>query len=100
MLRFTIHTLYLLLLLPIFLRWSTQQAEQQIDKMQEAAFNTPGAESPVPPAVVMGALTLFASHFLVGSLLRQRWWQSLFALIVSLSLGVALFVKNIKITIK
>ena len=100
MFRFIIHTLYLLMLLPVFLKWASQQAEQQIDKMQEAAFNTPGAESPVPPMVMLGGVALLASHFFVGSILQQRWWQSVLALFASLFFAIVLFVKSIKIVIK
>lgn len=58
--------LYLTALLPLYLQWSKQQAERQIDKMQEAVFNSPGAESPVTPAVVAGGVTLLSSHFVIA----------------------------------
>ena len=58
--------LYLASLLPIYLQWSRQQAEGQIDKMQSAVFNTPGAESPLTPSVVTGGVTLLSSHFVIA----------------------------------
>lgn len=58
--------LYLTALLPLYLQWSKQQAERQIDKMQEAVFNSPGAESPITPAVVAGGVTLLSSHFVIA----------------------------------
>ncbi|MEZ4580212.1 MAG: hypothetical protein R3A10_00925 [Caldilineaceae bacterium] len=49
--------------------------------MQEAAFNTPGAEAPVTPSIVMGGIGLLFGHFVVGRrLLRLRGWQALFEL--------------------
>ncbi|MEZ4725655.1 MAG: hypothetical protein R3E79_00815 [Caldilineaceae bacterium] len=58
--------LYLAAVLPLYLQWSKQQAERQIDKMQEAVFNSPGAEPPVTPAVVAGGVTLLSSHFIIA----------------------------------
>ncbi len=58
--------IYLAAVLPIYLQWSRQQAENQIDKMQEAVFNTPGAESALTPAVVIGGVTLLSSHFVIA----------------------------------
>jgi len=58
--------LYLAAVLPLYLQWGKQQAERQIDKMQEAVFNSPGAESAVTPAVVVGGVTLLSSHFIIA----------------------------------
>ncbi|MBX3013338.1 MAG: hypothetical protein KF832_17595 [Caldilineaceae bacterium] len=58
--------LYLASLLPLYLQWSKQQAEGQIDKMQSAVFNSPGAESTLTPAVVAGGVTLLGSHFVIA----------------------------------
>ena len=49
-----------------FLDWAWGETEGQIDKMQDAAFDTPGVESPVPPAVLMAALSVVAGHFAIG----------------------------------
>lgn len=58
--------LYLASLLPLYLQWSKQQAEGQIDKMQEAVFNSPGAEATITPSVVTGGVTLLGSHFVIA----------------------------------
>jgi len=58
--------IYLAAVLPIYLQWSRQQAEGQIDKMQEAVFNTPGAESAITPSIVIGGVTLLSSHFIIA----------------------------------
>jgi hypothetical protein len=58
--------LYLTALLPLYLQWSNQQAERQIDKMQEAVFNSPGVEPPLSSAVVAGGVTLLSSHFVIA----------------------------------
>lgn len=58
--------LYLSAILPIYLQWSRQQAERQIDKMQGAVFNSPGAESTMTPAMVVGGVAVLGSHFVIS----------------------------------
>lgn len=58
--------LYLTSVLPIYLQWSRQQAEVQLDKMQGAVFNSPGAEAPVTPAMVTGGIAVLSSHFVIA----------------------------------
>ncbi len=93
MLRFTLSTLFTTALLPLFLFWSRAQTEGQIDKMQEASFNTPGMASPITPPVVAGGVGLMVGHFLVGGWLGQRGWQSFLSLLAGVGAGVALFVQ-------
>ncbi len=68
-----------------FARWANRRAEGQLDKMQEAAFSSPGAEAPVPADVIVGALGLLLGHLALGKLLGLPGWQSW----VSLMLGSA-----------
>lgn len=77
---------------PFYLRWSSAQAELQLDKMQKAVHFTPGAESPVPPAVLAGAAGLGVGHFVVGRILGLRWWQAFLSLLIGVVLGVAAFI--------
>ena len=85
MANFILSTLYTALLLPFFLRWGRQQAEAQIDKMQESVFNTPGAEAPVPPLVLVGGLGLIASHFFFARrFLRLKGWQAFLSWLLGL----------------
>lgn len=79
------------LAVPFYLRWSSAQADLRLDKMQQAAHSTPGAESPVPPEVVAGAAGLSVSHFAVGRLLGLRWWQAILSLLIGVALGVGAF---------
>ncbi len=93
--KFILSTLYTALLLPIFLRWGRQQAEMQIDKMQESVFNTPGAEAPVPPLVLIGALGLIGSHFFFARrALHLKGWQALVSWLLGLLLGLSIFLKR------
>ena len=86
MFRFLLSTLYTIVFLPLYVGWAAQQAEQQIDKMQEAAFNTPGAEAPIPPPVILGGAVVFAGHMLVGHfLLKLKGWQTWLALLFGFS---------------
>lgn len=80
------------LAVPFYLRWSSAQAEAQLDKMQKAVHFTPGAESPLPPEVLAGAAGLGVSHFAVGRMLGLRWWQAIFSLLVGVLLGTGAFV--------
>ena len=90
--KFILSTLYTALLLPIYLRWSRQQTEHQIDKMQEAVFNTPGAETIVTAPVVLGGVLLIGFHFLVARrALNLKTWQSVLSLFVSIVAGLGIF---------
>ena len=93
MLKFTLSTLFTTALLPLFLFWSRAQTEGQIDKMQEAAFNTPGMESPITPPMLAGGVGLMVGHFVVGGWLGQKGWQAVLSLLAGLGAGTALFVQ-------
>lgn len=82
---------YPVLLVPLYLDWSRRQAEAQIDRMQAAVFNTPGAEAPVPPVVVVGGLGLAVGYGLWTRLLGQRGWMRGLGLAVGIPLGVTIF---------
>lgn len=75
-----------------YLRWSSAQAELQLDKMQKAVHFTPGAESPLPPEVLAGAAGLGVSHFAVGRIFGLRWWQAFLSLLIGVVLGTGAFV--------
>lgn len=93
--KFILSTLYTALLLPVFLRWGRQQAETQIDKMQESVFNTPGAEAPVPPLVLVGGIGLIGSHFFFARrALNLKGWQALASWLLGLLLGLSIFLKR------
>lgn len=89
MLRLLLTVAYPAGLLPLYLEWSRRQAEAQIDKMQRAVFNTPGAESPVPPIVVVGGVALALGYGVWTNLLGGR--QRGVGLLLGVPLGVALF---------
>ncbi len=82
--KFFFSTLYLAALLPLYLIWSRAQIEGQIDKMQEAVFNSPGAESPVTPPLIIAGITLLTSHMVIA---RRGLQLSLVAALGSLLLG-------------
>ena len=95
MLQFLISTLYPILLLLQYLKWSKRRIDLQIEKMQEASFNTPGAEAPIPPEVALGGMALVAGHFLVGRwMLRMKWIPTVLSLLLGGVLGTAFFVFN------
>jgi hypothetical protein len=79
-----------------FLDWARGKTEGQINKMQEAAFNTPGADAPVPIAVLMAGVSVVTAHFTVGRFLRLRRWQTLTSLMLGLGAGVFLFAKRVQ----
>ena len=78
-------------LTPALFLWARRQSEEQIDKMQEAAFNTPGAEAPIPATVPAAAAGLLAGHFVVGrAVFGLRIWQSVLSLLLGLAAGVTI----------
>lgn len=90
--KFLLSTLFTGGILPFFLMWGKGQADAQIDKMQEAAFNTPGMESPVPPQVMVAGIGLLVSHFVFGQLLlRLKNWQVMSSLLLGSMSGVVGF---------
>jgi hypothetical protein len=91
MMRFLICLAYPALLLPLYLAWSQSQAEGQIDRMQQAVFNSPGMEAPVPPVVMIGGVGLLVGYGLLAQLLRLPGWLRLVAFGLGLPVGVAIF---------
>ena len=91
MIRTLLSTLITALLVLPYLNWSRVQTEQQIDKMQAAAFDTPGAESPVTPAVMGGGLALLLIHFIGARQLGLRAWQTLASLLMGVAIGGGIF---------
>jgi len=84
MLKFLLSALYLAALLPMYLMWSRAEIEHQLDKMQEAVFNSPGAEAPLTPAIVVGGITLLTSHVVIA---RRGLHLSLVASLMSMVAG-------------
>lgn len=91
MLRLLLSLAYPALLLPLYLDWSRDQAEAQIDKMQRAVFNTPGAEAPVPPPVMVGGVGLLLGYGIWTGMLGLRGWARGVGLLVGIPLGVTVF---------
>ena len=73
-----------------FLDRAWNQTEGQIDKMQDAAYDTPGAESPVPPSILVAAAGVLAGHLTLSRILRLRPWQSILSLALGVAAGAAL----------
>ncbi len=91
MLPFLAALAYPIVMLPVYLGWSRRQAEGQIDKMQAAVFNSPGAEAPIPPSVAVAGLGLLAGYGLVTMWLGVKGWQRVAALVVGAAVGGAIF---------
>lgn len=91
--RFLLHTLLVAVATYFFAGWAKAQSDRQIGKMQDAVFNTPGAEAPVPPAVAAAGVALFGSLWLAGRrLLLLRGWQTLLGLLGGAAGGAAAFI--------
>lgn len=91
MLKFLLSIALLASSLPFYLNWGRSQAEEQLNKMQEAAFNTPGAEAPITLSIFAGGFALMGGHFLWCRLLGLRRWRPLASLVVGLGAGIGLF---------
>ncbi|MEZ4708425.1 MAG: hypothetical protein R3A44_14530 [Caldilineaceae bacterium] len=90
--RFWASVLTTLSVIPFWLRWGLDQSERQIDKMQEAVFNSPGSQAPVTPPVLLASGVLAAGHLFLGlALFRLGFWRTLLSFLVSLAAGVGLF---------
>jgi hypothetical protein len=91
MIRFLLNTLLTTVGAAAFLDWSRGQSESQLDRMQQKVHFTPGAEAPVPPAVLLTGAALLSGQLLVGALLGLRTWQKLLSLLLGSAAGLALF---------
>lgn len=77
----------------VFADWAQSQTDVQINKMQLSAYNTPGSEAPIPPAVLTaGMSTLSALWFVQRKLLRQSWGGATLSVLMGVALGLALLV--------
>jgi hypothetical protein len=74
--------LYSTLVTPAYLEWAQRQTDTQIDKMQAAVFNTPGAEAPLPPAVIATGVGLLWGHWMLGRMLGLRSGPVLLSLLL------------------
>ncbi len=70
MLRFLISVLLNSAAWFVLIDWGWMQAERQIDKMQEAAFDTPGAAAPIPPKVFAAGAGALLGHAYLSRELR------------------------------
>lgn len=94
MLRIFFAFAYPILLVPLYLEWSRKETEGQIDKMQAAVFNTPGAEAPVPPTVMAGGALLFIGYWLVARIAHVPGWMRLLGGLVGVPVGVGIFMQR------
>lgn len=85
---------YPIFVTPLYLEWSRRQTEDQIDKMQAAAFNTPGMAAPVPPPVIVGGVLLLAGYWLLTRLLGAQGWMRALAVLLGVPAGVTIFVQR------
>lgn len=93
-LRLFIALAYPIFLVPLYLDWSRRQAESQIDKMQRSVFNSPGAEAPVPPPVILGGVGLLVGFGLLTKLFGAPGWMRAVGLILGAPIGVAIFMQR------
>lgn len=75
-----------------FLDWARGQAEGQIDRMQQEAFDTPGAAAPILPAVFVTGAGVLLGHSLLSRALRLGAWRAWFSLILGGAAGAAILV--------
>lgn len=95
MLRFAVHTLIAAAATYLFAWWAKAESDRQIAKMQDAVFNTPGAEAPVPPAVAAAAISLLGMLWTVARrLLGLGRGLTLLGLLGGATGGAAAFVAH------
>ena len=91
MFRFLLTTFLTALAVPLYLKWSRDELETQIDKMQAAVHGTPGVEAPVPSAVLLGGVGLLGGHWLLARLLGMRSWQTFVSVLATISAGFGFY---------
>lgn len=74
----------------VYVLWARNKSEGQIGKMQLNAYNSPGAESPVPKEVMASALGAIGMlWFLQRKVLRNSTVPASLALVLGGAAGVA-----------
>jgi len=94
MLRWLLAFAYPIFLTPLYLDWSRRQTEGQIDKMQAAAFNTPGMAAPVPPLVIGAGVCLLAGYWLLTRLFGVQGWMRAVGVLLGVPIGVTIFAQR------
>lgn len=80
------------ILLPLFITWAKGSADRQLEKIQQVAYDTPGAESPVPPQVILGSIGLIGGHFLLGrGIMKQKMSAVLLAFFLGCGIGLSTY---------
>lgn len=75
----------------LYVGWGRGQAEEQIDKMEAAAFDSPGAEPLVTPPVMLAGVGLVLANLMLGRILGMRIWQRALSLAAGIIGGAGLF---------
>ena len=79
------------LTIPFYLRWASDQAELQIDKMQADAFNTPGVQGPVTGPIGLVGLALLLAYVAWCRIIGLRTWQIISCLAIGTAAGIEVF---------
>lgn len=90
LIRFLLGTLVAAAAAYFFGGWALTESETQIGKMQLNAYNSPGAESPVPTQVLASGFSLLGTLWMMQRrLLGQSRVAALLALLLGAGGGVA-----------
>lgn len=91
LIRFLFSTTLTAVVTFFYASWARAESEAQIGRMQLAAYNTPGVDSPVPRQVfTVGMSVLGVLWFVMGRVLRMRLGQRILSLLAGVAGGVAL----------
>ncbi len=76
-----------------YARWARDESEAQLGRMQINAYNTPGAEAPVPPQVAAtGFSVLGGTWWALRKVLRLRGATTVFAMLAGVVMGLAVLI--------
>lgn len=90
LLRFLLGALVTAITTFFYAAWARSESEAQIDKMQLDAYNTPGAQAPVPPHVFATGMTVLTGlWFVLARILRMPTMQRALAVLLGVAGGVA-----------
>lgn len=91
MFRWLLSTFVTALAVPFYLKWSRDQSEGQIDKMQRAVHGTPGAEPPVPPTVMLAGAGVLVGHWLLSRVLGLKSIAAFLSLVAAILAGFGFY---------
>jgi hypothetical protein len=97
MIRFLVSTTLYAGIAALYLRWGGDQVRRQMTRMQDAAFNTPGTEAPIPPTVFLSGILVFSGQtWFASKVLKLGRVKTVLSLLIGSGVGLMIIRRDKK----